>query len=77
MRGRVRAQCPLPGDSVDAYRVHRQGAVGLDVQAEKMLEVLVVQGCVPLGSVQPRQLVAQRWPAGQLIVVVRSPSAAR
>lgn len=28
---RVRAQCPLPADPVNAYRVHGQGAVGLDV----------------------------------------------
>ncbi|MEA2959022.1 MAG: hypothetical protein QOJ58_4657, partial [Alphaproteobacteria bacterium] len=43
-----------PRDSVDAYRVHRQGTVGLDVKTEKMLEVLVVQGCVPFGSVQAK-----------------------
>src|SRR2546421_1732971 len=51
---RVRAQCPFPADSVDAYRVHGQGTVGLDVQAEKMFEVLVVLGCVPLCSVQAK-----------------------
>ncbi|MGH3813646.1 MAG: hypothetical protein ACRDUV_14535 [Pseudonocardiaceae bacterium] len=28
---RIRAQCPLPADSVDAYRVHRQCTVGLDM----------------------------------------------
>jgi hypothetical protein len=31
MRRRVRAQCPLPGDSVDAYWVHRQDTVSVDV----------------------------------------------
>ena len=40
----VWAQCPFPADPVDAYRVHGQGTVRLDVQPEKMLEVLVVLG---------------------------------
>lgn len=52
MRRRVRAQYPLPGDSINAYQVYRQGTVGFDVQTEKMLNVLVVRGCVPLISVQ-------------------------
>ncbi|MGH3601701.1 MAG: hypothetical protein ACRDQH_15730 [Pseudonocardiaceae bacterium] len=51
---RVRAQCPLPADPIDAYRIHSQGTIGLDVQTEKMLKVLVVLGCVILCSVQAK-----------------------
>ncbi len=51
---RVRTQCPLPANPVDAYRVHRQSTIGLDVQPEKMLEVLMVLGAVALCSMQAK-----------------------
>jgi hypothetical protein len=50
----VRAQGPLPRDSVDTYGVYRQGTVGLDVQTDEVLEVLVVLGSVPLGLVKAK-----------------------
>jgi hypothetical protein len=51
---RIGAQCPLPADPVDAYRVHRQDTVNSDVQTKEMLEVLVVQWCVPFVSVKAK-----------------------
>jgi hypothetical protein len=44
---RVRAQCPLPADSVDAYRVHRQDTVGPDVETEKCLRSWWCRGAYP------------------------------
>lgn len=52
MCGRVGAQCPCAADAVDADRIDGQGAVGLDVQTQHVLVVLVVQGGVGLGAVQ-------------------------